>query len=109
MTKAAQFDRSIIPVQLRENLKNKCRFELSSADSSDEEETTSPSNLKASSPSNQDDPKWDIGQTLLQHKIVTETAEQGICFAITPTYSSLNARIALTIMGQATQLFFLQN
>jgi hypothetical protein len=79
-------------------------------DTPDEEETSSPSNLKASSPSNQDDSKWDIGKPLLQHKIVTETAEQqGICLAKTPTYSSLNARIALTIIGQATRLFVLQN
>ncbi len=99
MTKAAEFGRSNIPVEIREILKNRCRY-LSSADSSDEEEATSPSNLKASSPSHQDDSKWDIGQNFfLQYKIVTETAEQGICLAKTPTYSSLNARIAMTIMG----------
>ena len=51
MTKAAQFDRSNIPVEIRENLKSRYRY-LSSADSS-----TSPSNLKASSLSNQDDSK----------------------------------------------------
>ncbi len=102
MTKAATFDRSIIPVNIRENFKNRCRYYLSRADLSDEEEATSPSNLKASSPSNQNDSKWDLVKTLLQHKIVTETAEQGICLAKTPTDSSLNARIALTIMGQAT-------
>ncbi len=93
MTKAADFDRSTIPVQQREYLKNKCRFEFSSSDSSDEEEVsdeeeaTSPSNLKASSPSHQDDSKWDIGKTFLQYEIVTETAGQGICLAKTPTYS----------------------
>ncbi len=62
-----------------------------------------------SSPSNQDDSKWDIGKTFLQYRILTETAEQGICLAKTPTSSSLNAQIALTIMGQATRLFVLQN
>ena len=56
MTKAAEFDRSNIPVEIREILKNRCRY-LSSADSSDEEEATSPSNLKASIPSHQDDSK----------------------------------------------------
>ena len=109
MTKAATFDPSIIPVNIRENFKNRCRYYLSSADLSEEEEATSPSNLKASSPSNQNDSKWDIGKTLLQHKIVTKTAEQGICLAKTPTYSLLNARIAFTIMGQATRLCVLQN
>ena len=76
LTKAAnKFDHSIIPVIIRENFKSWFRF-LSSADSS-----TSPSNLKASSPSNQDDSTWDIVKTLLQHKIITETAEEGICLA----------------------------
>ena len=42
----------------------------------------------------------DIGKTFLQYQIVMETVEQGICL--------LNARIALTIMGQATRLFVLQ-
>ncbi len=114
MTKAAEFDRTNIPYEIRENLKNRWRYLLSSADSSDEEdvsdeEATSPSNLKASSPSHQDDSIWDIGKTFLQYRIVTETAEQGICLAKTPTSSSLNSRIALTIMRQATRLFVLQN
>ena len=85
MTKAAEFDRTIIPYEIRENLKNRCRY-LSSANSSDEEEATSPSNLKASSPSNQNDSKWD---SFFLNGIVTETAEQGICLATTPTNSSL--------------------
>ena len=105
MTTAAEFDRSIIPVVQRDRLKNICRF-LRSTDSSDEDESESPSNLKASSPSDQDDSKW---ESFFLNGIVTETAAQGICLAKTPTYSSLNARIALTIMGQATRLFVLQN
>ena len=48
-------------------------------------------------------------KNLFQYEIVTETEKQGICLATTPTNSSLNARIALTIMGQATRLFVLQN
>ena len=49
------------------------------------------------------------GKILLQNGVVTDTAEHGICFAKTPSYSSLNARIALIIMGKATRLFVLQN
>jgi hypothetical protein len=90
MTKAAEYDRTNIPYEIRANLRSpiweRSRY-LSGA--SDEEEATSPSNLKVSSPSNQDDSKWDIGKT--------ETAEQGICLAKTPTSSSLNAQIVLTI------------
>ena len=57
---------------------------LSSTNSSDdEEEAKRPSKLKASSPSYQDDSKWDIKKTFLQYRIVTETAEQGICLAKT--------------------------
>ena len=115
ITKAAEFDRNNIPYEIRQNLKNRCQY-LSSADSSDEEEevsdeedATSPSNLKASSPSHKDDSIMDIGKTFLQYKIVTETEKQGICLAYTPTSSSLNSRIALTIMGQATRLYVLQN
>ncbi len=57
MTKAAEFNRSIICKVQRDCLKNMYRY-LSSTDSSDEEEAKIPSNLKASSPSNQDDSKW---------------------------------------------------
>jgi hypothetical protein len=122
MTTAAEYDRTNIPYEIRANLRNHSRIweksqylsgasdeEEEEADSSDEEEATSPSNLKVSSPSNQDDSKWDIGKTFLQYRVVTETAEHGICLAKTPTSSSLNAQIALTIMGQATRLFVLQN
>jgi hypothetical protein len=105
MTIAAEFDRPIIWKVQRDRLKIICRY-LSSTDSSDEGEAKSPSNLKASSSSNKDDSKWD---SFFLNGIVTETAEQGICLATTPTNSSLNARIALTIMGQATRLFVLQN
>jgi hypothetical protein len=105
MTKAAEFDRPIIWKVQRDRLKNICRY-VSSTGSSDEGEAKSPSNLKASSSSNKDDSKWD---SFFLNGIVTETAEQGICLATTPTNSSLNARVALTIMGQATRLFVLQN
>ena len=102
MTIAAEFDRPIIWKVQRDRLKIICRY----LDSSDEGEAKSPSNLKASSSSNKDDSKWD---SFSLNGIVTETAKQGICLATTPTNSSLNARIALTIMGQATRLFVLQN
>ena len=32
--------------------------------------------------------------------------EKGICLANIPTYSSFNVRIALTIFGQGTRLYF---
>jgi hypothetical protein len=105
MTNAAEFERPVIWKVQRDRLKCICRY-VSSTDSSDEGEAKSPSNLKASSSSNKDDSKWD---SFFLNGIVTETAEQGICLATTPTNSSLNARIALTIMGQATRLFVLQN
>jgi hypothetical protein len=118
MTKAAEYDRTNIPYEIRAKLRSpiweRSRYlsgasDEEEADSSDEEEATSPSNLKLSSLSNQDDSKWDNGKTFLQYRVVTETAEHGICLAKTPTSSSLNAQIALTIMGQATRLFVLQN
>ena len=64
MTKAAQFDRTNIPYEIRANLRSRIweksqylsgASDEEEADSSDEEEATSPSNLKVSSPSNQDD------------------------------------------------------
>ncbi len=58
MTIAAEFDRPIIWKVERDYLKYICRY-LSNADSCDEEKAKSTSNLKASSPSNQDDSKWD--------------------------------------------------
>ena len=93
MTEAAQYDRTMIPYEIRKKLRShsriweRSRYELSGAsdeeeaDSSDEEEATSPSNLKVSSLSNQDDSKWDNGKTFLQYRVVTETAEHGICLA----------------------------
>ena len=88
MTEAAQYDRTMLPYEIRMKLRShsriweRSRYELSGAsdeeeaDSSDVEEAKSPSNLKVSSPSNQDDSKWDIGKTVLQYRIVTETAER---------------------------------
>jgi hypothetical protein len=56
------------------------------------------------------DNKWECDKKLRETGVdpLTNT-EKGICLANIPTYSSFNVRIALTIFGQGTRLFFLQN
>ena len=56
------------------------------------------------------DNKWECDKNLREKGTdpLTNT-EKGICLANIPTYSSFNVRIALTIFGQGTRLFFLQN
>ena len=56
------------------------------------------------------DNKWECDKNLREKGTdpLTNT-EKDICLANIPTYSSFNVRIALTIFGQGTRLFFLQN